>query len=257
MNSVYAIANQKGGVGKTTTAVNLAASLSAVGQKMLLIDMDPQGNATIGSGIQKNTLEISTSDLLLTPCASQNAVIHNKTAGYDVIGSNDMLTVTEVRLLGMEEREFQLRKAIESLATKYAYILIDCPPTLNALTVNALTAATGVIIPIQCEYYALEGLSSLLQTIQRIRETVNPELKIAGVLRTMFDPRNNLSHDVSEQLHEHFGKKLYQTIIPRNVSLAEAPSHGVAAVQYDKRARGAQAYLMLAGEILSCTAAAV
>ncbi len=255
MSNIYAITNQKGGVGKTTTTINLAASLTATGQRVLLIDIDPQGNATIGSGIDKSALDVTVTDLLLAQRASQDAIVRAEYGGYDVIGADSMLTVAEVRLLEMDEREYRLRKVLWPLTGRYTFILLDCPPTLSTLTVNALVAATGIIIPVQCEYYALEGLSSLLQTIQRIRETVSPELKIEGVLRTMFDPRNNLSRDVSERLRERFGDSLYQTIIPRNVSLAEAPSHGMPTLQYDKRARGAQAYLMLAGEILSRAAA--
>ena len=255
MTRVYAITNQKGGVGKTTTTVNLAASLAAANRRVLLVDIDPQGNSTLGSGIGKHELDATVSDVLMQRRATRDCITPAQSGGYDVLGANDSLTVTEVRLLEIEGREFRLREALEPVADEYDYVLIDCPPTLSTLTVNALVAATGVIIPIQCEYFALEGLSSLQRTIDRLRETVNPELRIEGVLRTMFDPRNNLTHDVSEQLKQHFSEELYETVIPRNVTLAEAPSHGMPALQYDKSARGAQAYLMLSGEILSREAA--
>ncbi len=255
MARIYAITNQKGGVGKTTTAVNLAASLVATGCRVLLVDIDPQGNSTLGSGISKHALTATISDVLLQRRALADCITVPPSGGYDLLGANDELTVTEVQLLEREGREFYLRDALKPLHDHYDYFLIDCPPTLSTLTINALIAAHGVIIPIQCEYFALEGLSSLLQTIERLRETANPELRIAGVLRTMFDPRNNLARDVSEQLNRHFSKELYESVIPRNVTLAEAPSHGMPALQYDKSARGTQAYLMLAGEILTREAA--
>ena len=251
MARVYAVTNQKGGVGKTTTTINLAASLAATGCTVLLVDIDPQGNSTLGSGIRKHELEASVSDVLMQRRTTRDCITTAQPAGYDVLGANDELTVTEVQLMTIEGREFRLREALKPVVGEYDYTLIDCPPTLNTLTINALVAATGVIIPIQCEYFALEGVSSLLQTIERLRETANPGLRIEGVLRTMFDPRNNLARDVSEQLNQHFSKELYEAVIPRNVTLAEAPSHGVPALLYDKRARGTQAYIQLAGEILS------
>ena len=250
MAKVYAITNQKGGVGKTTTTVNLAASLAATGCRVLLVDIDPQGNSTLSSGIFKRELEASIADVLLQRRATRDCIVAAKNGGYDLLGANDELTVAEVRLLNIEGREFRLREALAPLLEEYDHILIDCPPTLSSLTINALVAADGVIVPTQCEYFALEGLSSLLQTIERLQETANPQLRIEGVLRTMVDPRNNLSRDVSEKLQHHFGAELYETVIPRNITVAEAPSHGMPALQYDKRARGTQAYLMLAGEIL-------
>ena len=222
------------------------------GGKVLLVDIDPQGNATLGSGVSKHALEASVVDVLMQRRATRDCVIATPTAGYDLLGSNDELIFAEVRLLSADEgREFRLREGLRPLRDDYDYILMDCPPTLSALTINALVAAHGVVIPTQCEYYALEGLSSLVKTIERLRETVNPDLHVEGVLRTMFDPRNNLARDVSEQLRQHFGEELYASVIPRNVTLAEAPSHGLTALQYDKNARGTRAYLMLAGEILN------
>ena len=250
MKGAYAITNQKGGVGKTTTSVNLAASLAATGRRVLLVDLDPQGNATTASGADKNALERSTADVLSGE-APHPCIVHAEIAGYDLLGANGALTVSEVELMSSPNREFRLRDSLAKLNGDYDYILIDCPPTLNALTVNALVAAQGVIIPIQCEYFALEGLSSLLQTVERVRQTANPELRVEGVLRTMFDPRNNLARDVSQQLTLHFEKELYEAIIPRNVTLAEAPSHGMPILQYDKHSRGSQAYLALAGEVLT------
>ncbi len=250
MKGAYAITNQKGGVGKTTTSVNLAASLAATGRRVLLADLDPQGNATTASGADKNALEHSTADVLSGE-APHSCIVHAEVAGYDLLGANGALTVSEVELMNSPRREFRLRNALARLNVSYDYILMDCPPTLNALTINALVAAQGVIIPIQCEYFALEGLSSLLETIERVRQTANPELRIEGVLRTMFDPRNNLARDVSRQLTIHFEKELYEAIIPRNVTLAEAPSHGMPILQYDRHSRGSQAYLALAGEVLT------
>jgi len=250
MTRIIAVANQKGGVGKTTTAVNLAASLAANGRRVLLVDLDPQGNATMGCGIDKNDLEVSSLDVLMGDVPAKDAVREAGQGDFDVIPANADLTAAEVRLLSEFGRETRLRTALEPLADEYDYILVDCPPSINMLTVNALTAASGVLIPMQCEYYALEGLSSLLSTVEQIRDAVNPRLQLEGLLRTMFDPRNNLANEVSGQLIMHFGSKVYRTVIPRNVRLAEAPSFGLPAMFHDKYSRGALAYLALAGEIV-------
>ena len=250
MSRVLAIANQKGGVGKTTTSVNLAASLAATKRQLLLVDVDPQGNATMGSGIEKRELETSSFEVLMGETTLEQSLITDTHAGYHLLPANGDLTGAEVGLLEELGRELRLRHALEPVRDRYAYIIIDCPPALNMLTVNALVAADAVVIPMQCEYYALEGLSALLDTIDKIRKFLNPTLKVEGLLRTMFDPRNNLANQVSQQLLEHFGDKVYRTIIPRNVRLAEAPSHGLPALMYDKASTGAVAYLALAGEML-------
>ncbi len=250
MTKIIAVANQKGGVGKTTTTVNLAASLAASRRRVLMVDMDPQGNATMGCGIDKNDLEVSAVDVLMGDAPANEAIQRAGQGDFDVIPANADLTAAEVRLLSEFGRESRLRVALEPLASAYDYILIDCPPSINMLTVNALTAASGVLIPMQCEYYALEGLSSLLATVEQIRDAVNPGLELEGLLRTMFDPRNNLANEVSGQLIMHFGSKVYRTVIPRNVRLAEAPSFGLPALYHDKYSRGALAYLALAGEIV-------
>ncbi|MFL6648346.1 MAG: ParA family protein [Sulfurifustaceae bacterium] len=249
MGKVLAIANQKGGVGKTTTSINLAASLARTRRRVMLVDIDPQGNATMGSGVDKKDLKASTYSILIGDDPIENALIPVE-SGYDVVPSNANLSGAEVELIEIENRERRLRDALAPVQEKYDYVLIDCPPALNLLTVNALVAASSVLIPMQCEYYALEGLTALLNTIRRIREGLNPGLEIEGLLRTMFDPRNKLDNEVSAQLKEHFGDKLYRTIIPRNVRLAEAPSYGKAVIAYDMQSKGAQAYLALAGEIL-------
>ena len=250
MSRIFTIANQKGGVGKTTTTVNLAAALAATRRRVLLIDMDPQGNATMGSGVDKMNLELSVCDVLLGEATATQALQTSEEGGYDVLPANADLTAAEVALVNKIGRERQLALALESLRDNYDYILIDCPPSLNMLTVNALVAADGVVVPMQCEYYALEGLSSLLDTIEQIRVSVNPQIRLEGLLRTMYDPRNNLSNDVSSELVDHFGERVYRTVIPRNVALAEAPSYGQSILNYNKQSRGSMAYIALAGEIL-------
>lgn len=250
MGRIIAITNQKGGVGKTTSCINLAAALALTRRRVLLIDLDPQGNATMGSGVDKHEVDYSSCDVLLGEINIEAAIITSEAAGYDVLPGNSDLTAAEVELLRGPEGGERLRSALRQIADRYDYILIDCPPSLNMLTINALTAAQGVLIPMQCEYYALEGLSALVETVGQIQQSVNPGLEIEGLLRTMFDARNNLATQVSEQLIEHFGDKVYRTIVPRNVRLAEAPSHGVPVLKYDKASRGAIAYLALAGELV-------
>ena len=253
MTPIYAIANQKGGVGKTTTSVNLAASLAHLGKRVLLIDMDPQGNATTGSGVDKNTLETTVCEVLSEQISIKVAIITDLPTGFDLLPANGDLTAAEVYLINKSGSEKNLRKAIQQLEDYYDVVIIDCPPALNMLTVNSLAASDSVIIPMQCEYYALEGLSALVGTIAKISKTVNPRLRVEGILRTMYDPRNTLTSEVSNQLHEYFGNRVYQTVIPRNVRLAEAPSYGLPALFYDRQSRGAIAYLGMAEELIRRT----
>jgi chromosome partitioning protein len=255
MARVLAVVNQKGGVGKTTTSVNLAAALAHAEKRVLLIDLDPQGNATMGSGVDKRTVGRTIYHVLLGLGELAGVRLHAEKGGYDLVPSNRELAGAEIELVELPAREARLKAALQLVEGEYDFILIDCPPSLSLLTVNALTAAQRVLIPMQCEYYALEGLSDLVGTIKRVRANLNPHLEIAGLLRTMYDPRNTLSQQVSQQLEEHFGDKVYRTMVPRNVRLAEAPSHGVPAVLLDATSKGAQAYLGLADEILAQGAA--
>ena len=251
MASIFTITNQKGGVGKTTTAVNLAAALAAgrINNNVLLVDMDPQGNATMGCGIDKHGVKATSYEVLLREVDISEALHYSESAQMQILPANGDLTGAEVALLDTQSGQLRLRESLHKVDANFDFILIDCPPSLNMLTVNALTAAQGVIIPIQCEYYALEGLSALIDTVGKARRSTNPELRIEGLLRTMFDPRNRLANEVSDQLTEHFRDDVYSTIIPRNVRLAEAPSHGQPIIVYDSSSKGAESYLALAKEV--------
>lgn len=248
MSIILAVANQKGGVGKTTTCVNLAAALSEAGQRVLVVDLDPQGNATMGAGVDKHDVQLTMCDLLLGDATADQVV--QQRHGLHVLPANADLTAAEVALMAMAQRQRRLADVLQTVTSRYDYMVVDCPPSLNMLTLNALVAAHGVVVPVQCEYYALEGLSALMQTIRQVQQTANRALTVAGLLRTMFDPRNNLANEVSAQLILHFGDVVFRTIVPRNIRLAEAPSHGLPAIHYDRTSRGSVAYRNLAGEIM-------
>ncbi len=251
MARIFCVANQKGGVGKTTTTVNLAAGLAKVGQRVLVVDLDPQGNATMGSGIDKRTLELTVYDVLLENASVAEVRQRKEAVGYDVVGANRELAGAEVELVELERRDQRLKTALAAVAADYDFVLIDCPPSLSMLTLNGLCSAHGVIVPMQCEYFALEGLSDLVNTIKQVHANLNPALQIIGLLRVMFDPRITLQQQVSEQLKSHFGSKVFDTVIPRNVRLAEAPSYGLPGVVFDPASKGAQAFVAFAQEMVS------
>ena len=251
MAKIFCISNQKGGVGKTTTTVNLAAGLTKVGQRVLMVDLDPQGNATMGSGVDKRRLALSVYDVLLESASIEEARVHAEKCGYDVLGANRELAGAEVELVALERRDQRLKTALAAVADSYDFVLIDCPPSLSMLTLNGLCAAHGVIVPMQCEYFALEGLTDLVNTIKQVHANLNRDLEIIGLLRVMFDPRITLQQQVSEQLKSHFGDKVFNTVIPRNVRLAEAPSYGLPGVVFDPSARGSQAFVALAEEMVA------
>jgi chromosome partitioning protein len=250
MARIFCIANQKGGVGKTTTTVNLAAGLAKIDQRVLVVDLDPQGNATMGSGVDKRALELTVYDVLLENASVAETRQRSEKAGYDVVGANRELAGAEVELVHLERRDARLKAALAAVATEYDFILIDCPPSLSLLTLNGLCSAHGVVVPMQCEYFALEGLSDLVNTIKQVHANLNPELQIIGLLRVMFDPRITLQQQVSEQLKAHFGDKVFNTVIPRNVRLAEAPSYGLPGVVFDPASKGAQAFVEFAKEMV-------
>ncbi|OWG13338.1 Sporulation initiation inhibitor protein Soj [Delftia sp. K82] len=250
MAKIFCVANQKGGVGKTTTAVNLAAGLAKVGQRVLMIDLDPQGNATMGSGVDKRALELSIYDVLLENASVKEAAVRSEAVGYDVLGANRELSGAEIELVTLERRNDRLKGALKAVDADYDFVLVDCPPSLSMLTLNGLCAAHGVVVPMQCEYFALEGLTDLVNTIKQVHANMNPDLQIIGLLRVMFDPRTTLQQQVSDQLKEHFGDKVFDTVIPRNVRLAEAPSYGVPGVVFDPGAKGSKAFIDFAHEMV-------
>ena len=251
MGRIIAIANQKGGVGKTTTSINLSAAMAASGKKILVIDTDPQGNTTSGFGIEKNDLENTIYELMLSECSSKECILNDVIDGVSIIPSNVNLAAAEIELIGIDKKEFILKREVEWIKDSYDYIIIDCPPSLNLLTLNAMTTADSVLVPIQCEYYALEGLSQLIHTINLVKERLNPDLDMEGVVFTMYDSRTNLSSQVVENVKSHLNQRVFETVIPRNIRLAEAPSYGMPINMYDAKSAGAEAYMSLAGEILN------